>query len=173
MGSTTKWKDFLLKSGLPLENDVFRYLREKGAVPSFEYSYLRNDERQNEKQFSYDLDASYFRRGYGCGLMIECKYRHDSTTWVFTPDEYGGPEEIYETSFVHPFDRFVSRKFPFSGIPVAKFAPLCSKGIEITSSGSNEKTITQGISQLSYAFAEQVVHAVSHQVNNLIEENMI
>ena len=39
----TKWKDLVLKSGLPLEYEVKAYLDDKGLVPSHEFAYLRTD----------------------------------------------------------------------------------------------------------------------------------
>lgn len=167
------WKDYLLRSGLPLENDVRNYLNSKGCIASFEYSYLRRDESKIEKEFSYDIDASYIKGANFIDLMVECKHRHETTKWVFTPKDYGGPDEIDPNCFMHPSDHFVPLKFPFRGLFPEQLAPLCSKGVEVTTSGDNEKTITQAISQLCYAFAPKIVDAIEHQIDKLLVNDFI
>lgn len=167
------WKDYLLKSGLPLENDVKNYLDSKGCIASFEYSYLRRDESEIEKEFSYDIDASYIKEASFIDLMVECKYRHETTKWIFTPQAYGGTDEIDPNCFMHPSDHFVSLKFPFKGLFPEQLAQLCSKGVEVTTSGDNEKTITQAISQLCYAFAPKIVNSIEHQIKKLLVDDYI
>lgn len=167
------WKDYLLRSGLPLENDIKRYLDSKGCVSNFEYSYLRKDENEQEKEFSYDIDAAYIKGREFIELMVECKYRHETTKWIFTPQDYGGSDEIDPNSFMHPFDHFVPNTFPFKGLFPEQLAPLCSMGVEVTTSGDNEKTITQAVSQLCYAFAPKIVSAMEHQVDKLLVEDYI
>jgi hypothetical protein len=162
---TKSWKDLLLKSGLPLENDVKSYFDAQGCLSNFEYTYLRRDESQIEKEFSYDLDASLIlteNRNW-FDFLIECKYRHESTKWVFIPDSYGGMDEVHQNCFLHPMDHFVSMKFPFSGSFVEEFAPLCSRGVEIATTGDNDKSITQAVAQISYAFSKKVVAAIESQ----------
>ena len=167
------WKDFLLKSGLPLENDIKRYLDSKQCFTRFEYSYLRSDESRIEKEFSYDIDASYFKENNYIDFMIECKYRHETTKWVFTPHDYSGIDGFKPNCFLHPFDHFVPLEFPFKSNFPEQLAPLCSKGIEVTKTGDNEKTITQALSQLSYAFAPKIVNDTKHQVEKLLVDDFI
>ena len=164
------WKDYFLRSGLPLENDVKRYLDSKGCISDFRYSYLRRDESELEKEFSYDIDASYIKDKSFIELMIECKYRHESTRWIFLS---AGPAEINSNDFLHPIDHFIELEFPFKGIFPEELAPLCSKGIELTSSGDNEKSINQAMFQLSYAFAQKVASAIEHQVHRLLVDDHI
>jgi hypothetical protein len=167
------WKDFLLRSGLPLENDVKRYLEQKGCVSSFESSYLRLDENRVEKEFSYDVDATYIQGVNFVEFMVECKYRHESTRWIFLPHEYNDFEEVLPNDFMHPFDHFVAEEFPFKGYLSDKLAPLCSKGIEIATNGANEKSISQAVHQLSYAFAEKVAGAIENQVfKSLVDDHI-
>ena len=167
------WKDFLLRSGIPLENDVSRFLDSRDCIPSFEYSYLRKDEYGIEKEFSYDIDAAYIKKNWFFDLMIECKYRHESTNWVFIPASYGGPGESYPNDFLHPFSHFISESFPYEENFPESFAPLCSKGIEITKSGDNEKSITQAATQLAYAYAPKLTSAIEHQVGKLLVHDFI
>jgi hypothetical protein len=158
------WKDALLATGLPLEHDVKKYLESRGCVARYEYSYLKHDEQRVEKQFSYDLDAAYIRSPHFVDLMVECKYRHASVSWVFTPDQYGGPDEVYPNAFLHPQDHFLDRKFPFPSEFPRHLAPCCSKGIELTSEGANPKAIAQALSQLAFGMAPQVMEAIETQV---------
>ncbi|MPM50939.1 hypothetical protein SDC9_97685 [bioreactor metagenome] len=44
--------------------------------------------------------------------------------------------------------------------------PLCSKGIEICSGGQNPKSITQAISQLSYALFDKLIYGFERQLSN-------
>jgi hypothetical protein len=168
------WKDHLLKSSLPLEYDVLKYLDQRGAIADFEYSYLKADESKTVKEFSYDVDASYILPPHYVDLMIECKYRHQSTNWVFIPEEYGGPSEVYQNSFLHASDHFTKKlKFPYDGNFPLEFAPLCSKGIEIGTTGDNSKSIIQACTQLSYAFAEKMVDGMLNQADQLLGGDII
>ena len=173
MDKDSKWKDHLLKSGLPLEYEVKQFLDSKGCVSNAEYSYLRQNEHNALTEFSYDIDSSYIKDGFFIDLMIECKYRHDSTKWVFLPEEYGGMDEIEPTSFFNPNDHFTTKnKFIFDSsfpkFPI-NLGPLCSKGIEIASDGQNPKTISQAIAQLSYAMAEKFFNGMRHQVDPVLK----
>jgi hypothetical protein len=165
------WKDLLLSTGLPLEHDVKQYLEGRGCIASHEYSYLRPDEQGYEKQFSYDIDAAYIRGGNFLELMVECKYRHPTVNWVFTPDIFGGPDELYPNAFLHPFDHFVAASFPFGGEFPRSLGPCCSKGVELTTDGANEKAITQALSQLAFGFAPKLASAIEHQALHLLGSN--
>jgi len=164
------WKEHLLKSGIPLEFEVKKYLESKGCISNFEYTYLRNNESQHPTEFSYDIDSSYIKGHHFVDLMIECKYRHESTKWVFLPEEYGGPDEIGFTDFMHKNSHFSTAKRVYDNHPLA-FAPLCSKGIELTSDGPNPKTITQAVTQLSYAMADRIVNGMHHQIDVVLGEH--
>jgi hypothetical protein len=165
------WKDLLLSTGLPLEHDVKKYLEARGCIASHEYTYLKPDEQGHEKQFSYDLDAAYIRDEHFVELMVECKYRHPTVRWVFAPDTFEGPDEVYATAFLHPFDHFVSACFPFKCEFPRSLAPCCSKGVELTSDGANDKAITQALSQLAFGFAPKLASAIEHQVLRLLGSN--
>ena len=162
------WKDLLLSTGLPLEHDVKKYLEDRGCIASHEYTYLKPDEQGYEKQFSYDIDAAYIRGRNFLDLMVECKYRHPTVRWVFTPDIFGGPDEVYPNAFLHPFDHFVATSFPFECEFPRSLAPCCSKGVELTNDGANDKAITQALSQLAFGFAPKLASAIEHQVLRLL-----
>lgn len=167
------WQQSLLSSGLPLENDVKRYLDSKGCITGYEYSYLKPDETKIERQFSYDIDGTYVRDSSFVTFMVECKYRHPGTQWVFTPDTYGGPSELDPTAFVHPIDDFVPASFPFRGTFPKHLAPACGKGTEVMTHGNNEKSITQALTQLAYAFAPKVAEAIEHQAFRYLLDDYI
>lgn len=167
--ANNKWKDYLLKSGLPLEYEVLDFLDSKKCISTPEYSYLRPDENLIENEFSFDIDSAYIQGHHFFKLLIECKYRDSSTNWLFLPGEYGGPSELGKTSFLHPNDHFTKKtKFLFKHPELEPIAKPCIKGIELTSDGQNPKTITQAINQLSYAMAEMIVSDMVHQIDELL-----
>lgn len=167
-----KWKDFLLKSSIPLEYEVKKLMDEYGCVSNYEFTYLRENENKVEHEFSYDIDASYIKGGHFFNLMIECKYRDVTTNWIFTPENYGGKDEVESYSFLNPNDHF-TQKHKFRRLDYEPLAPLCGKGIEINSNGQNPKSITQAINQLSYAMAEKVVSGMEHQIEKLLNTSEI
>jgi hypothetical protein len=167
------WKEALLASGLPLENDVQEYFRGKGCISNFEYSYLRPDELAIERQFSYDIDAAYIRDNQFVTLMAECKYRHPGTKWVFLPESYGGSVELHPNDFMHTMDHFVELRFPFLSNFPRHLAPACSKGVELAGDERNQKSITQALSQLAYAMAPKIADAIEHQVERLLVHDHI
>jgi hypothetical protein len=167
------WKEALLASGLPLENDVQEYFRGKGCISNFEYSYLRPDELEIERQFSYDIDATYIQGNQFVNLMAECKYRHPGTKWVFLPESYGGSGELQPNAFMHPIDHFVGLRFPFVSNFPRYIAPACSKGVELAGDERNQKSINQALSQLAYAMAPKIADAIEHQVERLLVHDFI
>lgn len=171
MANDNKWKDYLLKSGIPLEYEVKEFLSKKNCISNFDYTYLRQDELNHLTEFSFDIESSYIEPPHFIDFMIECKYRHETTKWLFLPESYGGSDEIFHTSFMHVNNHFCEigdywlNDFPF------QFAPLCSKGIEITTDGQNPKTITQATSQLAYAMAEKITSGMYHQVDEILRRH--
>lgn len=165
---STKWKDYLLKSGIPLEYEVMQYLQQKGCVGNYEHTYMRNDENGIPNEFSFDITSSFIKGRNFFDLMIECKYRDPSTNWIFVPEDgYGGLNDIPSHGFINPNDHF-NKKNKFSPFDFEPLAKLCGKGIEITSNGPNPKTINQAIKQLSYAMADKVISGMEHQIDGLM-----
>ncbi len=167
------WKEALLASGLPLENDVKEYLRGKGCITHFEYSYFRPDEMKIERQFSYDIHAAYIKKNQFVKLMAECKYRHLSTKWVFLPDSYDTSDELRPNDFMHAVDHFVKLSFPFKSIFLKHLAPACSKGVELAGDNRNQKSIPQALSQLAYAMAPNIADSIAHQVGSYLVDDFI
>jgi hypothetical protein len=163
------WKDALLSSGLPLEYEVKRYLEAKGCLPRVGYPYLRANEFRIPREFSYDLDATVFQNGYCVDLMVECKYRNPAVRWIWTAENYGGPNELHPNDFLHPIEAFGNRHFPFgAGFFPSHLGPACSKGVELFPDGPSEAGISEAISQLAYAFGAQLADAVRHQAFGMI-----
>lgn len=169
MSTDGKWKDALLKSGLPLEYEVKTFLEEqKKCLIKWEQSYLKSDENGLAKEFSYDLNASYIKMPYDVEFMVECKFRSEDAKWFFLPEQYGGMDEIYQNSFMHAIDYFHKWTWAWNQyMPYCEsLAPLCSKGIEIYGNGNkNNKSIPQAISQLSYGLAKQITGTISDHID--------
>jgi hypothetical protein len=166
------WKDHLLSSGLPLEYSVSRIIEELVNWQPGEFKYERKDPEGIAKVFSVDVHSSHIdtERNFWLEALVECKYRHDGTRWIFTPREY---DPLFGRDFNDLFvtldqcctDRELNKDF------VNKFRsryPLCGKGIELLPGDANPKTIEQAVQQLRYAVIAKSLNAIVHQVDNLL-----
>jgi len=166
------WKDGLLNSGAPLEKDVKEYLDSKEFISNFDYSYLRYDENQKTtKEFSFDilsLGVNGEKFNHFTHLMVECKYRHENTNWVFIPET--NKEFDIINSIMNPNDYFCEKlKFKTKdSLFTHEIPPLCSKGIELLGKNNNDKSLKEAFSQLSYAFANIIIDEIEHQVDRLL-----
>lgn len=173
MGNNNKWKDYFLKSGVPLEYEVKKLLDIHNCQTKFEHSYLRKDRADILTEFSYDLNSVYIDEMNFFELMIECKYRDPSTNWIFLPDGVSNKKSLSLNSILHPNDHFtIENKYNFEIFEMPYLAQVGSKGIEITSDGQNPKSITQAINQLSYGMSKQYVDSMIEHLesNNGIED---
>ena len=166
---TTDWKKYLLKSGLPFEYEVKECFAKYKCIIWDEYTYIKPDENNIEKEFSYDLDANYLTKsGDMLNFMIECKYKTEPTAWFFLPDPYNDQQEVNPNSFLHPVDYFTDNKFLFNNYPyynVQKpLGEFCLKGVEIFNDKFLELNIHKAIQQLSYAFIEKVIESMDLQL---------
>jgi exonuclease VII small subunit len=168
--SENKWKNFLLKSSLPLEYEVQRLLENNDYQTEYEYSYIRRDENNIENEFSYDINAYRYEggdteRGHYFELMIECKYRDPSTNWIFSPEKFFGNSDFRPQSYLNSSDFFTkSNRFVF-GTVVEECFPPCGKGIELHTNGQNPKSIEQALKQLSYAMPRKFLNGVRNQLH--------
>lgn len=172
----TSYKKALLKSGLPFEYEVCKYLRKNGFIVDFEYPYIKDDENGTQKEFSYDLAASYSTIGHYLDFQIECKYKMEpDTIWCFLPNETAYMQDINSTSFIHEVDAFSDKRdllHHTSDFP--SLAPICTKGVEIYSKDqANEKTIVQAAYQLSDSFTEKIIDDFYHEINLLLGTDTI
>jgi len=149
------WKDHLLSSGLPLEHSVTQALGKLSMVDPREFRYTRANEQGVQTTFSVDVHAECLvhQPNIWLELFVECKYRHESTNWIFTPSDYApfaGPEfaELF-VSLVTPgcarkMNRGLLNRY------AEKYA-LCGKGVELFSNDSTHATIERALSQVRYA----------------------
>jgi len=174
---TTNWKNELLKSGLPFEYEVQECFVERGCTVWGEYTYLREDE-EKIKEFSYDIDANYWKGGYGLDFMIECKYKIKPTKWFFLPHRYKYQDELDKNNFFHPLDHFSNYSFIFNKVPYSDIfenclGPFCLKGIEVFENQYLEKNIRKSICQLAYSFVDRVIECFDNQLNVSTFKNSI
>ncbi|HKU77124.1 MAG TPA: hypothetical protein VJR02_24645 [Pyrinomonadaceae bacterium] len=154
--SSTKWKDGLLSSSLPLEFEVAKLLVKLGFGVDADFSYGRYDSNIL-KDFSIDIHAEYYP-AYSAifDLLIECKYRTPNKKWLFLPD----PNKDYFTNYglsdpVRYVDDFAIRYFGkrYSvQTPTGEPLPITYKGTEInlTDGSVYDADIRHGIAQLRY-----------------------
>ena len=164
---SNKWKDLLLKSGLPLEFEVKERFIKKGCTVWDEFIYTREDEERKEKEFSYDLDVNFWN-GCSVDLMVECKYKVKDSNWFFLPDYYAYQEDIYPDDVFYIGDYFVHERFRFSRVEQSGkefIGPLCLKGIEILDNDYLEINIRKAINQVSYAFIDKFIEAIDEQLH--------
>ena len=117
---------------------------------------------------STDIDSA---RNFWLESLVECKYRHDGTKWVFTPHEYyakiWGPD--FQDLFVTLDQCCLDRKLNQDSFSKwDKYYPLCGKGIELLPEDSNPKTIEQAVQQLCYGVVAKAIDALRHQADELL-----
>ena len=168
--SKKTWKDHLLSSGVPLEYSVIRIFEELGISDPGEFSYERKTPDGLSQVFSVDVHARKHdvRRKLYIECLVECKYRHDGTNWVFVPRDYAeifGRGPGFADLFVTLDQCCVDRKLDRSVLE--KFEqtyPLCARGIELLPDDANPKTIEQAVQQLRYAVVAKVIDAIEWQI---------
>lgn len=175
MSDKKSWKDHLLSSGLPLEQSVMQILEQLGIEGPIEYNYERNNELGIPTIFSIDVYAPQIyheleRQSLWLNIFCECKYRHNSVRWLFTPYEFG------RWSLARPHDIFITLD-QMTGPKVidtehfnyfAKKYKLCKKGVELLENDVNNKTIEQCIQQLRYGMINDLVDSLVHQSDKLL-----
>ena len=165
----SKWKSALLRSGVPLEHDVARFLTNEGFYisPDFEFHRVSGGV---EKEFSVDLDGTFYghpdRLDYTLHILAECKYRSPEKSLLLfeeTNPEMGGT--LGGTLTVS--DQFVPFYARFE--PIAEFErqfPFAYKAVELHEGSAVERDIKHGLAQLKYATPSFVV---DHVVRSLFE----
>ncbi len=168
--SEIDWKKLLLKSGLPFEYEVKECFVKQGCTVWDEYSYVKEDENNVEKEFSHDQQANTWIGGNSVDFLIECKYKTEPTKWFFSPDPYAYQDELTRNDFLHPVDHFIDNKFPFTESPYDKvqdaLGPFCLKGVELLGNKCNDLTIYKAINQLSYAFVHHYMNSIENQMSD-------
>ena len=152
-----KWKDFLLKSSLPLEQVVAEKLSSCGFHIAGEFAYLRNNEQNNFVEFSIDLralSASKLRDDIeiwsALDLLIECKYSSIAVDWIFA--RYPKLEPL-TSNCLHNYD-FLSSFWVKNTAPIIeieKDAQYVVNGLAITDKFADNKRVKHGLNQLRHA----------------------
>jgi hypothetical protein len=162
------WKEHLLSSGLPLEYAVKQSVARFDVASPAEFNYFRKNEAGQSTEFSVDIHASLLNTSsYFVDLFIECKYRHDSVRWVFTPEPESTASSLSDV--LTWMDSFAAWRVNHNLLRRAR-RPFqsCGKGIELLPDGTNPKTIRQAVDQLRYAFASSAADAITHQRQHLL-----
>jgi hypothetical protein len=163
------WKHLLLRSGLPLEQEVRECFVEQGCTVWQETGYLRRDEQSTMKEFAYDVYANFFKGGYSVDFLIECKYKvARDTKWFFVPHPYHYQYDLDRNDFLHPIDHFVEYLCPLNLQPYSSafdpLGPFCQKGIELFDNQCLEGNIAKAIAQVSYGFIDKVIGSWESQL---------
>lgn len=166
-----RWKEFLLKSSLPLEQLVSEKLELQGLYVVGEYPYTRYNEQNMQTEFSVDLHAFKFlglentAGSWGTlEFLIECKYNHPGVKWIFLPQH----EDSLVIGYIH-YIQELSNRYIEDTSPLYKLdheLPYCGKGIELNSSGFDPNSISRGLYQLRYGLPHVIAHAVGNQVGS-------
>lgn len=175
MTGKKSWKDHLLSSGLPLEQSVIQTLEQLGIEGPTEYKYERNNESGIPTLFSIDVHASQIYavlkpQSLWLDIFCECKYRHDSVRWLFTPYEFGRWPSVQPQDIFITLDQLTGPKV-VNTLCFSYFADnykLCKKGIELLENDTNNKTIEQCIQQLRYGLINNSLDSIVHQVDKLL-----
>jgi hypothetical protein len=137
-----------------------------------EFRYERKDAEGISRVFSVDVHSTHIdsTRNVWLETLVECKYRHDGTKWVFTPRDYDplfGEDfnDLFVTLDQCCLDRQLNRDL--IGSFRAKY-PFCGKGIELLPDDANPKTIEQAVQQLRHAVVAKSLSANVHQVDELL-----
>ncbi|WP_053056767.1 hypothetical protein [Tenacibaculum mesophilum] len=158
MSTNTKWKNGLLKTGLPLEYVTSNIFSSLGHEIFGEYPYIRPNESKELKEFSVDL------RTHKCldsedkliilSTLVECKYRQPGTSWMFSPF----PSEIVPIGILNSTEDLVPVRIGTNA--TYKFEEslgYCISGVELTADGNgNTNGAKHGVFQLRFAMPEFV-----------------
>jgi len=158
MSTNTKWKNGLLKTGLPLEYVTSNIFNSLGHEIFGEYPYIRPNESKELKEFSVDL------RTHKCldsedkliilSALVECKYRQPGTSWVFSPF----PSEIVPIGILNTTEDLVPVRIGTDA--TYKFEEslgYCISGVELSADGNgNTNGAKHGVFQLRFAMPEFV-----------------
>lgn len=175
----SKWKDYLLKSGLPLEHIVSEGLGRRGFAIDGEYRYTRLNEKEIPTDFSVDLHArTYLPDTYESSvyfwatisLLVECKYHHAGVRWVFA--RCPKRSSLYRGRYVSVIEELTTNRIRNTA-PLARFEeglPICNRGVELHASGCESKNIDQGLYQLRYAIPSLIAQETRNQVGESDEK---
>jgi hypothetical protein len=184
MSESSKWKNKLLSSSVPLEYEASQILVSQGYSVEADYSYARSDSG-SLKDFSVDIYASsYFPLGAGKShislleLLIECKHRHKNNKWLFFPDpnasakKFTGAPLLQPGATIRAVENFSSAFLPMKCTSdFEKETVCCIKGVEIDINTGNvhESEIKHGLSQLQYALPRLMLESSTFSIGSFVD----
>ncbi|MEX0778838.1 MAG: hypothetical protein WD037_03840 [Balneolales bacterium] len=166
--SNTKWKNGLLKTGLPLEYVAANILNDLEHNIFGEYPYIRPDETGSSKEFSIDIRTHKCidseDRLFVLDMLVECKYRQPETNWIFSPY----PSDTMPIGLIHSTEDLVPIRL--HGESVWEFEEsigYCVNGIELVNNGSgNKKGAMHGVFQLRYGMPTLLKNNYEHTIDH-------
>jgi hypothetical protein len=177
---SSKWKDYLLKSGLPLEHLVSEKLEAKEFYICGEYRYTRRGERGSPTDFSVDVHAFLFLRdspGSHWGklnLLVECKYHHPGVRWIFAPHARESLASFIGGCVAHfddPTTYRIKNRAPLG--MMERELDICTRGVALHPGGCESKPVDDGLYQLRYAIPSFIAGEVREQVTTGNEEDLL
>jgi hypothetical protein len=148
--------DSLLKSSLPLENQVAAIADDCSFFNCGEFPYSRVNEVGQAMDFSIDLlvSANLYADenadvGKDVSVLIECKYASPSVQWVFSTVPKHEPIEM---SGLSSFP--LNSDYRLSGLhTIVSLEPqaYCTRGVSLSTTSADPAQIRHGLQQLRYA----------------------
>lgn len=150
-----RWKDYLLRSSLPLEQIVAEKLERSAFHVGGEYPYTRLNEHGVETEFSIDLHAFDIiepsrEQTLSLNVLVECKYTYPGTKWIFSPH----PEKsVVIMGCINYLEDLCTYRLDNKDAlyQIDRKLEHCTRGIELHSKGADPNTISRGLHQLRYA----------------------
>jgi hypothetical protein len=163
MNDPSKWKNALLKSGLPLEVVVGGVFSRLGFHSSGEFAYLRPRTASPESEFSVDLLVGKHLSWGELQILVECKYAHPTVNWLFGPRlgrlrMPGLVTELEELSLDVVCNRDAIYDFE-------RGCPRCEKGVALHADDVDQQAVHRGLQQLRYALPWLVYQQVEVQAD--------
>jgi hypothetical protein len=163
------WKDYILRSGAPLEYEVARAMSKSGFEVSADLSYLRR-ELDGSKEHSVDIFASFWGEPatFAAHLLVECKYRSPEKSLLLLQDPNVDIAVSNLGGTVVCVDHFV----PFylgtnAFLEMEADCPLVYKGVEIhEKDNAVDVEFRRAIQQLRFGMPAALHRAVESSIFN-------
>lgn len=163
------WKDYILRSGAPLEYEVARAMSKFGFEVSADLSYLRR-ELDGSKEHSVDIFASFWGEPstFAAHLLVECKYRSPEKSLLLLQDPNVEIAASNLGGTVVCVDQFV----PFylgtnAFLEMEAACPLVYKGVEIHErDNAIDVEFRRAVQQLRYGMPAALHRAIDYSIFN-------
>lgn len=164
-----QWKDFLLKSSLPLEHAVASMFSKFNFYSWGEYAYERKDESGARKEFTVDLHC--FKEYSGdhewlatLDVLIECKYSSPGIQWVFAP--HPEKSQVFSRALGY-HDGLTGKKVDIDHLnEFERSFCECIRGIALQNNSFDPSVVSTAANQVRYALPHIVTHGVSSLLHN-------